>query len=147
MRIKLACLLVLFIAGCQPEIQKSEAGLDVVKMRIGSNTYKLEVARKDAERNKGLMDRDSLDADRGMIFVFSEQKIVTFWMKNVKFPLDIVFLDSHGGIVAIKQMKPMDETGVDSLLPARYAIELKEGTAKAENLRIGQLLDLPKGVD
>src|SRR5947209_10421832 len=76
-------------AGCD---QQSPLGLATVKMSIGKNTYTLEVADTVASQERGLMERDSMPANHGMIFVFPRERMREFWMKNTRFPLDIIFL-------------------------------------------------------
>ncbi|HSU66272.1 MAG TPA: DUF192 domain-containing protein [Tepidisphaeraceae bacterium] len=137
-------LLVLFLlsasAGCE---EQSPAGLPMVKMRIGNETFQIEVAKSDAEQEKGLMKRDSMPDDHGMIFVFKTQRVLSFWMKDTRFPLDIVFVDSGGKVVSIKQMKAYDESNTSSDEPARYAIELNKGAAKRCGVKTGDVLEIP----
>lgn len=126
--------------GCQ---EQSPANLPTVKMRIGSRTYVLEVARTHEQQETGLMKRDSMPEDHGMIFVFPSERILSFWMKDTRIPLDIVFLNSSGRVVSIHQMKPYDESSTSSDAPARYAIELNKGQATAAGVKPGDVLDVP----
>ena len=128
-------------AGCE----QSPAGLSVVKMTIAKKTYNLEVARTETEQEKGLMKRDSMPQDHGMIFVFPDEQMRSFWMKNTRFPLDILFLSSAGKVVSIHQMRAYDESSTSSDLPAQYAIELNKGQADASGVRVGDVLDIPAG--
>jgi uncharacterized membrane protein (UPF0127 family) len=115
-------------------------------MQIGAKPFTLEIADTDELRQKGLMRRDSMPKDQGMIFVFLDEAPRSFWMKNTRIPLDIIYLDARGRIVSIKQMKPFDLTGTPSDGPAQYAIELNEGTASKLGIKPGDTLDLPKGL-
>ena len=126
-------------AGCE----QSPASPPMVKMKIGSQVFNLEVARTEAQQEKGLMKRDSMEPDHGMIFVFPQQLVRAFWMKNTRFPLDILFLDSGGRVVSIHQMRAYDETNTSSDLPARYAIELNQGAAAATGVKAGDVLQIP----
>jgi uncharacterized membrane protein (UPF0127 family) len=137
----LIILLTAFLGGCGED---SPAGMQVVKMKIGSQTFNLEVARTEAQQEKGLMKRDAMEGDHGMIFVFPEQVVRSFWMKNTRFPLDILFLDSGGKVVSIHQMRAYDETNTSSDLPAQYAIELSKGAAGASGVKVGDVLQIPK---
>jgi uncharacterized membrane protein (UPF0127 family) len=92
------------------------------------------------------MRRDTLAKDHGMIFVFDSEEPRGFWMKNCRFPLDILFLDAGGKIVSIKQMKAYDLSSTPSDGPAQYAIELNEGAAEAAGVKAGMTLKLPKGL-
>lgn len=125
--------------GCE----QSPTGPPLVKMKIGSQVFNLEVARTEAQQEKGLMKRDSMEPDHGMIFVFPQELVRSFWMKNTRFPLDILFLDSAGRVVSIHQMRAYDETNTSSDLPARYAIELNKGAAAATGAKAGDILQIP----
>jgi uncharacterized membrane protein (UPF0127 family) len=138
----LILLLTVFLGGCGCE--ESPAGLPMAKMKIGSQTFNLEVARSEPEQEKGLMKRDSMEPDHGMIFVFGEEVVRSFWMKNTRFPLDILFLDSSGKVVSIHQMRAYDETNTSSDSPAQYAIELNKGAAGASGVKVGDVLQIPK---
>ena len=114
-----------------------------VTMAIGGKSFTLEVAANEGDRQRGLMYRKSLAEDRGMLFVFPEQRPLSFWMRNTLIPLDIIYLDRFGKVVSVSQMKPLDETGVPSGWPAKYAIELNEGTAKQLGVKAGDVLKIP----
>lgn len=128
------------LAGCQ---EQSPAGLPTVKMRIGSRTFNLEVARTEDEQKKGLMKRDSMPEDHGMIFPMPREEVQGFWMKDCRFPQDILFLDNRGKIVSIHQMEAYDEKTTSSDYPARYAIELNKGVAAKTGVKAGDVLDIP----
>jgi uncharacterized membrane protein (UPF0127 family) len=120
------------------------SNLPMTRMPIGSKTYTLEIAAREADRNKGLMYRDFMPEDRGMIFVFADEDDRSFWMKNTRIPLDILFLDGSGKVVSIHQMKPYVEVpGTPSDGPAKYAIELNAGQAAAAGVKAGDVLQLP----
>lgn len=140
----IAFVLVWGLAGCE---EQSTSGLPTVKMQIGKSKFVLEVARTPEAQEKGLMDRDSLPGDRGMIFVFPDEQVRSFWMKNVHFPLDILFLDSSGKIVSVHQMRAYDENNTSSDYPARYAIELNKGVADQSAVKVGDQLTLPPVAD
>jgi uncharacterized protein len=123
----LAALLLLLV-GCESD-SGAKSGLQTVKMDIGQKTFTLEVADTEATRSYGLMRRDSMPADHGMIFVFNREAPLGFWMKNTRIPLDILYVDATGKVVSVKQMKPHDTNTTPSDGPAQYAIELNEGAA------------------
>jgi uncharacterized membrane protein (UPF0127 family) len=154
------CLgLLLVAAGCD-----KAADVPTVSMKIGTKTYNLEVADTEAACEHGLMERDTLAADGGMIFVFDAPKVQTFWMHHTRFDLDIVFLDETGKVVAAEfvdqagnplkdekgnfiqtnTMKAYDEKTVTrSASPANYAIELTAGEYKACGVKPGDVLTIP----
>jgi len=112
-------------------------------MNIGSEQFALEVARSPAEQETGLMKRDSMPKDHGMIFVFPNDEVRKFWMKNTRFALDILFLDAKGKVVSIHQMKAYDLHETSSDLPARYAVELNDGAAAESGVKTGDDVDIP----
>ena len=140
-RLALAVVFLTFLgaAGCE----ESPAGMPVAKMTIGKKSYNLEVARTETEQEKGLMKRDSMPQDHGMIFVFPDEQMRSFWMKNTRFPLDILFLDSRGKVVSIHPMRAYDESNTSSDLPAQYAVELNKGQAESSGVKVGDVLEIP----
>jgi len=111
-----------------------------VTVDLGGKPFTLEVAANDDDRQRGLMYRKSMPEDHGMLFVFPDERPLSFWMRNTLIPLDIVYLDRVGKVVSVAQMKPLDETGVPSGWPAKYAIELNEGTAKRVGVKAGDVV-------
>lgn len=134
-------LAVVCTLGC--EKYESPGKLPTVSMPLGSKTYTLEIASNNATRQKGLMERDAIPENWGMIFVFPDEAVRGFWMKNTRIPLDIIYVDASGKIVSIHQMKPYDLTSTFSKLPAKYAIELNVGQAATAGLKEGDVLVIP----
>ena len=112
-----------------PATQRSTT-LPTVQMQIGKKAFTLEVADSEELRQKGLMRRDSMPRDHGMIFLFIDEAPRSFWMKNTRIPLDIIYLDAKGTVVSIKQMKPYDTTEIRSDYPAKWAVELNKDAAR-----------------
>jgi uncharacterized membrane protein (UPF0127 family) len=121
----------------------AQEGLPTAKMQIGNRQFELEIASTDKARQRGLMYRPAMAEDHGMIFVFQQEEPLSFWMKNTLIPLDIIYMDSGGTVVSVKQMQPHDESGVPSEKPARYAIELNQGMAAKAGVKKGDRLVLP----
>jgi hypothetical protein len=131
--------------GCRNGAANTAAAqLPTVPMRIGSKTFTLEVANDAAEREKGLMRRDSMPADHGMIFVFAGDQRLGFFMKNTRIPLDIIFVNAAGVVVSIKQMRPYDVSTTYADAPAKWAIELNQGQAAAAGVKVGDQLAIPQ---
>lgn len=138
------CLLALAY-GCD-KAPTAASGLATIQMQIGNNSFTLEVADNERDRKYGLMRRDSMPADHGMIFAFNREAPLSFWMRNTLIPLDILYLDHTGKIVSIKQMLPRVESGVPSDEPAQFAIELNQGAAESAGAKVGQTLAIPSTV-
>ena len=136
-------LLLLVVAGCQRS-QSAQSALPTVQMKLGSKTYTLEVAADDESKQRGLMRRDSMPADHGMIFVFADSERRSFYMKNTRIPLDIIYIGEDGKVDSIKQMKPYDEHTVWSDGPAKWAVELNQGQAAAAAVKVGDVVEIPE---
>lgn len=133
-------LLFALAGGCSSNSGK----LPTIDVPIGSKTFQLEVARTEPERDKGLMERDSMPADHGMLFVFKDEDVLNFWMKNTRFSLDIIYLDHNDKVVSIHQMQKYDLTDVSRDYPARFAIELNLGATNAAGIHVGDVVAIPK---
>ena len=139
-RLAASIVLLLFVMGCNGG---APSNLRTVQMPIGSKTYTLEVADTPDTREHGLMKRDSLPADRGMIFVFPDVTERSFWMKHTRIPLDIIYVDPDGKVVSTATMKPYDLGKTSSNGPSKYAIELNAGQVKANGVKAGDQLVIP----
>jgi uncharacterized protein len=115
-------------AGCNSAKTVDPFGLRTVNLMVGGVSLKAEVAEDDQSREMGLMFRDSLPEDRGMLFIFDQPHQASFWMKNTEIPLSIAFLGNDRVISEEKSMRPYDETLIQSRSDKiRYAIEVNAG--------------------
>ena len=132
------------------EPTSSKAGLVPVTTQQGI-TILAEVADTLPKRSIGLMFRDSLASDRGMLFVFPEPQLWTIWMKNTKIPLDIIWLDRDKRIVHVESNVPIclrTDEGCPQYQPndnASYVLELNAGRAASLKLEKGARLSFPLG--
>jgi uncharacterized protein len=121
-------------------------GLPTAQMQIGNETFILEIATTEPEFELGLMHRDHLDSDHGMLMVFPDESPRVFWNHDVSFPLDVIFLDSGQKVVSIIHLQTYSDLDVPSGAPARYAIELPAGTADQLHVTPGTRLKIPGSV-
>lgn len=101
----------------------------IAETRSGEKSFSIEVADDASERSTGLMFRETMADDHGMLFVFEQTQPVGFWMKNTPMPLDLVFVGEDGIVRAIRQGEPFSEALITPGKPARFVLELKAGTA------------------
>ena len=98
---------------------------------------KAEVAANDPERQQGLMFRENMANNAGMIFVFDKATTQCMWMKNTLLPLSVAFLDADGKIINIEDMTPQTLESHCSKKPAKYALEMNLGWFKQKNIKPG----------
>jgi uncharacterized membrane protein (UPF0127 family) len=88
----------------------------------------IEIADNEDKRNTGLMYRDKMDENQGMLFLFQVEEQQAFWMKNTILPLDIIFVNAKREVVSIqKNAEPYSEKSLPSFKPARYVVEVNAG--------------------
>ena len=116
--------------------------LPTVKASINENELTIELATTPETRSCGLSRRESLPADHGMLFVYAEPQILTFWMWQTRVPLSIAFIDAAGRIVAIQKMTPFpDRTYYSSPVPALYALEVNQGWFEVNGVAAGDVVE------
>jgi len=111
-------------------------------LKIGGVPLVAEIADTPELRESGLMFRDSLPPDHGMLFIYPEERILSFWMRNTRIPLDIAFIDRNGVVVNIDQMAPQSDSTHASSRPAMYALEMRLGWFADHGVRAGARLEL-----
>ena len=110
----------------------------------GEHRFMVEIADDDAERQRGLMERDPLADDRGMLFQFPDVAERGFWMRNTPSPLDIIYIDPRGRIVSIaKNATPQSDAVIPSNGPASGVLELRAGRADEIGARPGDKVSHP----
>lgn len=118
-----------------------ESGLPVLELTVGGHPVTAEVAEREEDRRRGLMGRDSLPPDHGMLFVYPDERTLSFWMRDTRIPLDIAFLDRRGYIVDIQAMEPETEERYSSRAPAMYALELNQGWFEEHGVEVGDRVE------
>ncbi|NQX77898.1 DUF192 domain-containing protein [Gilvibacter sp.] len=119
-----------------------EGDLTIVKPdSIGSIQIDIEVADNDYERQTGLMYRNSMEEKQGMLFIMDEERQQAFYMKNTRFPLDIIYVGSDQKVVSIqKNAQPLNTSSLPSGAPAKYVLELNGGLTDKWNIKPGDSL-------
>lgn len=125
----------------QTEVSFTKEGeLTIVKSTSDSTivTLDIEMAKTDYEIQTGLMYRNSMKNNQGMLFVFEGVRERSFYMKNTRIPLDLIFINENKTIVSFqKNAKPMDESSLLSNAPAKYVLEVNAGMVDVWAIGIG----------
>ncbi len=116
-----------------------------LEVRIGEHSLRGEYATTPEERRRGLMGREHLAVDHGMLFRFDEERRHCLWMKNTPLSLSAAFIDADGVIVDLIDLEPLSETIRCSREPASYALEMEQGWFEARSIRLGARLAAPSG--
>jgi len=128
-------VLLAFLVGCGPK------GHPVSTLTVGGHAVEAEVVSSEKDRARGLMERPSMAADHGMLFIYSGERVRGFWMKNTWIPLSIAFADEEGVIVRIADMEPHDTSRTSSLFPAKYALEMNQGWFAEHSVEKGDRIE------
>jgi uncharacterized membrane protein (UPF0127 family) len=124
--------------GTPPAVPGAELPVDW--LTVGGHQITVELARDPEQRSRGLMFRQTLPPDHGMLFLFTIDEVQQFWMRNTVIPLSIAYADAHGRIVRIADLEPLDERPVTSIAPARYALEMNRGWFAAHGVVAGDAI-------
>lgn len=144
---------VLGFVSCSSESRLDTLGLETIKAEVYSPqgelllTAGLEVVKTPAQRAKGLMFRNSLANDRGMIFVFPKEDSYRFWMKNTQIPLDMLFISKDMKVVElIENAIPFSEEARGGNVDSLYVIEINGGLARAHGIKQGARIVLERSL-
>jgi hypothetical protein len=143
------CVCCLIFACRSPKKEKADVTQQEpskIKLIIKNSKLAAEIADTDEERMQGLMYRSMLAPDQGMLFVFEQEGIYPFYMKDTKIPLSIAFINHNGIIIDIQQMTPFDEqTEHYPDKPFLFALETNQGWFFERGIKIGDtVFGLPK---
>jgi uncharacterized protein len=129
------------VAGHAQQLQTFEKSSLVIETSAGPRHFDVELALTPAQEEQGLMYREHLDPDAGMLFVFNDTAPRSFWMKNTLIPLDMLFIAADGHIVDIHERAiPLSEDIIPSQVPARAVLELNGGTVTRLGIKVGDLV-------
>jgi len=155
--IVLLSALFIIIAGCKEKPVKiieratatftKEGNLSITKAKDSTIALQLdiEIAETDYETQTGLMDRDHMKENQGMLFIFPQVAMHSFYMKNTKIPLDIIYIDENLRIVSFKKnAKPLDESSLSSEAPIQYVLEINGGLTEKYALEVGDHIEFER---
>ena len=137
------------VAACAPQggggtavSERSPAGLEQVPLtvhsRTGTHRFTVEVARTPEQQAQGLMHRQSLASDRGMLFPYDPPQNASFWMKNTLIPLDIIFIRENGTVARVAENTvPLSLEPIVSLEPVAAVLEIAGGRAAELSIQAG----------
>ncbi|MBO7122794.1 MAG: DUF192 domain-containing protein [Treponema sp.] len=138
-----AALLCAAAASCQKGNPKLKTKTLSIATASGSTVFvEAEIADKPETREKGYMFRKNIPDGTGMLFVFEEDKVLRFWMKNTPSPLSIAYIDYKGEIKDIFDMKPFDLNDTTATGYVRYALEVPQGWFGRAGIKVGDKLKL-----
>lgn len=120
----------------------------MTSIKVGSAELKVRLAKTPKQQSRGLMNVQGmpptkLPPNEGMLFIYRREEILSFWMKNTTLPLSIAFIDKKGTITEIKDMVPESLNRVKSSKPAQYALEVNKGWFQDNNVKIGDIVEIP----
>ena len=115
----------------------------ILPINVAGIELEVELATTFEEQSLGLMYRDKLEENGGMLFVYPRENFLSFWMKDTRIPLSIAFIKADGRIIQIESMKPYSLDTHVSKEKAKYALEMNEGWFKAHNVREGATVKIP----
>jgi uncharacterized membrane protein (UPF0127 family) len=141
---KVAVLALITTLGCIACSTATTQVPDGPSVTLGGQRFTVEIASTPAEQARGLMERTSMAADHGMLFVFQHDEPRTFWMKDTLIPLDMLFFDADRRLVALRaDAQPCKSDPCEvypSGVPARYVLELNAGVAAKLGARTGDVI-------
>lgn len=128
---------------------KKEASLILKKANDSIiKTLDIEIADDEYKTQTGLMYRDSMAQNQGMLFAFPDEDYRAFYMKNTKFALDIIYIDAEKKIVSFqKNAQPNNESSLPSNVPAKYVLEINAGLADEWQLEVGDKIEYTRNLN
>lgn len=136
------CLIACAVASCKP--QKLPVKTVTIRTAAGHDiTVAAELAVTDEQRQRGFMERRTIPDGTGMLFVFENDQMLRFWMKDTPHPLSIAYIDRDGTIRDIFDMTPFSLAPVVSTVSVRYALEVPQGWFEKVGIRTGDAMLFP----
>ena len=145
---KIVCTLLLVSAACSfiscssVKYKLEKRDIQIVTKDGRTEVVNAEIADDEITRNYGFMNRKKIPDGTGMLFVFEEDQILRFWMKDTPTPLSIAYIDSTGVIRDIFAMTPYSLADITSTSSVRYALEVPRGWYTRKNISVGDKINL-----
>ncbi|WP_405380963.1 DUF192 domain-containing protein [Maribacter sp. LLG6340-A2] len=149
--------LSLLVFSCKEESKKTIATQNINFTHEGDLTvflntsdtvktkFNIEFAETDYETQTGLMYRKGMEKKQGMLFIFPDERMHSFYMKNTEFPLDIIYIKENLKIASFQEnAQPLNETGLSSQVPIKYVLEINGGLAQELGLSIGDSISFSR---
>ena len=124
----------------QPE-GKPQTGLPAITLKVGSQNVHADVANTEATRQVGLMFRQKMAKQDGMLFVFPEIGYHAMWMRNTLIPLSVAYMDERGVIISIHEMQALSDVAHQAAGPARYALEMNALWFSTNKIKVGDTIN------
>lgn len=129
----------------QPDVFR-RIHFEKTKIKVKDKVINVEIAQSDEQLERGLMFRSSLPKNQGMLFIFDQERILSFWMKNTLIDLSIAYFDKNKKIVDIQEMKATSSLDLQipsypSKSPARYALEMNAGWFANNKIKVGDVFE------
>jgi len=137
-RLCFAAIVILVAAGT---LSAQADPLITYPLRIKKHEVRAEIANTEQDRLRGLMFRDKLAENSGMIFLYPRPEASAMWMKNTRIALSVAFIDANGRILNIAEMEPYSEEAHASSGAAAYALEMNRGWFRKQGIKAGDLVE------
>jgi hypothetical protein len=125
-------------------VAHAQSALPTTRLTAGIHLITAEVAANDPARARGLMFRERLEPNHGMLFLFDTKTVQCMWMRNTLIPLSVAFIEDDGSIVNIEDMQPKTESSHCAKRPVRFALEMEQGWFAKRGIKPGvKLAGLP----
>jgi len=131
----------------EPVVFKKEGELSIFKQKADTliTSLNIEIAESEYETQTGLMYRESMEQNQAMLFIFPDEQMHNFYMKNTAIALDIIFIKEDLTIASFQEnAQPYNETGLSSQVPIKYVLEVNAGLAQKWLLEIGDKISYNK---
>jgi len=131
----------------EPVIFSPEGQLTIIKQKVDTliTSLDIEFAETEYETQTGLMYRESMKDSQGMLFIFEDERLHSFYMKNTEFPLDIIYIKADSTIASFQEnAQAFNETGLSSQVPIQFVLEVNAGLAEKWLLEVGDKIEFRK---